>query len=127
MQTTAQRFNVPAGFSGHWCTRCEVGIEGIPEEAGNPAKCPRCRHYTVFYIPTGLGEGLGEVSSDASVQVSSRDRAGEERRLKAGVEFVRKMPTSEDAKRLFDHMKEVIENPDIEPDLRKLDDEAAKS
>lgn len=119
MQTTAQRLQVPAGFSGWWCTRCEREALNIPEEIdAAQAQCKRCHKWTAFWIPAGLGQ----VSSDASVQVSSRARAGEERRLKAGAEWQRKMPTSEDAKRLFAHVRQVIENPELEPDLRKLDE-----
>jgi hypothetical protein len=120
MQSTAQRFNVPAGFSGWWCARCETGIATIPEEAGSPARCPRCHKWTVWWIPPMQNEELKMQNGNG------RERAGEQRALSAGVEWVRKMPRAEDAKRLFDHMHQVIENPDLEPDLRKLDDEAAK-
>ena len=45
---------VPAGFSGFWCERCEKLVTGIPEEAGTPAKCPHCRKWTVVWVaPSG--------------------------------------------------------------------------
>lgn len=118
MKSTAQRFNVPAGFSGHWCTRCEKPAVGIPEEAGSPAKCPKCRHYTVWWIPQS--SPMSEVQSP--MPGTARARAGEARALSAGPEHERKRPRDEDAKRLFDHVRNVIENPELNPDLRALDE-----
>lgn len=120
MNTTAQRFHVPPGFSGHWCARCERGVEGIPDEAGMPAKCPKCRHWTVYYIPAGLNDTPPEQPA------SKREQAGEQRALSAGAEWKRKQPTTDRAKELFQHMKDVVEQPGLNPDLREIEDEQAK-
>jgi hypothetical protein len=106
-QLASPRLFVPEGFSGWWCDRCEKPVAGIPDEAGSPAKCPHCRKWTVQWIPPA--------APDLTV-----------RELKAGAPWERQMPTACDAKRLFEHVRQVIENPDLEPDLRKIDEEAAK-
>lgn len=115
MHTTAQRFHVPPGFSGHWCARCEKPVEGIPDEAGMPAKCPKCRHWTVYYIPAGLHDTPPEQPA------SKREQAGEQRKLSAGAEWQRKQPRPERARELFDHMRTVIEHPETNPDLSEIE------
>jgi hypothetical protein len=41
---------VPAGFSGWWCERCEKPVN-LPDELGSPARCPRCHKPTAVWIP----------------------------------------------------------------------------
>lgn len=118
MKTTAQRFDVPAGYSGWWCYR-KCGAVEIDDTLGSPARCPKCHKPTAVWIPPGLSE-------PPAVQGTPREKAGEKRALSAGAEWQRKQPRSEDAKRLFDHMRLVNEHPEIEPDLRKLEDEQYK-
>ena len=117
----AQRVDIPAGFSGWWCPRCSQACPAIPEDLdARETKCTHCRKWTAVWIPPS--------SPTANVQRSpgtARERAGEERCLKAGAPWERKRPTSEAAVRLFEHMKDVIEHPELEPDLRKLDHERA--
>jgi len=117
MQSTAQRFDVPAGFSGWWCYR-KCGAVEIDDTLGSPARCPKCHKPTAVWVPKS------EVSSG---QVSRRQPAGRALQSEmAGAPWQRKMPTAEDARRLFDHVRNVIEHPDLEPDLRKIDEEDAK-
>lgn len=118
MHTTAQRFHVPPGFSGHWCARCEKPVEGIPDEAGMPAKCPKCRHWTVWWIP---GNDERQEAKDENQPGTAREQAGEKRRLSAGAEWQRKQPRPERAKELFDHMRTVIEHPETNPDLNEIE------
>lgn len=123
MQSTAQRFAVPAGFSGWWCYR-KCGAVEIDDTLGSPARCPKCHKPTAVWIPALAG---GELTAPPTAPATKRERAGEARALSAGAPWERKMPTAADAKRLFDHARQVIEQPDLEPDLRKLEDEQAKS
>lgn len=121
MQTTAQRLQVPAGFSGWWCTRCAAAAENIPDEIdAAQTKCPKCHKWTAYWIPAGLSDTPPETPAP------KRAQAAEARALSAGPAFERKRPRDEDARRLFDHVRNVIEHPDLEPDLRKIDEEDAK-
>ena len=51
MQQASMSVQVPEGFSGWWCERCEKAVTSIPDEAGSPAKCPHCRKWTVVWVP----------------------------------------------------------------------------
>ena len=88
---------VPDGFTGWWCERCEKAVT-LPEELGSPARCPRCHKPTAVWVPPS-----------APVLVTRPEPNPDPR------------PKTETARRLFDHMKEVIENPALEPDLRKIE------
>ena len=41
---------VPPGFSGWWCERCEKAV-ALPDELGSPARCPRCHKPTAVWVP----------------------------------------------------------------------------
>ncbi len=118
MKSTAQRFNVPPGFSGWWCARCDKEITGIPNDVdAAQLKCPKCHKWTVWWIPQG-----GVDSGELMVERPKRQPAGRALASEmAGAEWQRKMPKSEDAVRLFAHMREVIEHPETDPDLRKIE------
>lgn len=122
MQTTAQRFNVPAGFSGWWCARCEAACPTIPDDVdAAQTKCPKCHRWTAWWIPPSqTAEGGGQ---KAARQPAGRALESE----MAGPTWERKRPRDEDAKRLFEHMHAVIENPGLNPSLRELDEEQAKA
>jgi hypothetical protein len=125
MKTTAQRLQVPAGFSGWWCTRCAAAVENIPDEIdAAQTKCPTCHKWTAYWIPGGNVE-MGMMNDEGKPKRQPAGRALESEM--AGPGWERKRPRDEDARRLFEHVRNVIENPDLEPDLRKLDDEAARS
>lgn len=106
-QIASQRLFVPAGFSGWWCERCDKAV-AIDDTLGSPARCPKCHKPTAVWIPP--------VAPDLAV-----------RELKAGAPYERTRPKDEDAKRLFDHVRHVIENPGLNPSLREIEDEQAKS
>jgi len=90
------RVIVPLGFSGFWCERCEKPAENIPEEAGTPAKCPRCHKWTVVWVPQRA------VTSD-------------EWRVASGERPVRVRPTMEMAKGLFQQMRDAVNGGDTSP------------
>ena len=122
MQTTAQRFQVPAGFTGWWCARCEQERSTIPEEAGSPARCPKCHRWTVWWITASSPESKVQGPMSGA---SKRAQRAEERALKAGAPYERTRPKDEDAKRLFDHARHVIENPGLNPSLREIEHQKA--
>ena len=89
------RVIVPVGFSGYWCERCEKPAENIPEEAGTPAKCPRCHKWTVVWVPPS-----------AECEVLSAEDAERP---------VRVRPTVGHAKELFAQMREAVNGGDTSP------------
>lgn len=118
MMTTAQRLQVPPGFSGWWCEHCAAPAVGIPEDMdAAQARCGKCRHWSAWWIPAGLSDVPPEVPA------SKRERAGEQRALSAGAPWERKQPRPERAKDLFNHIRAVMENPDLNPDLRVIEKE----
>jgi hypothetical protein len=123
MQTTAQRFQVPAGFSGWWCYR-KCGAVAVDPELGSPARCPKCHKPTAVWVPPS------QTDEDGGPRTEGRGRQPAGRALAtemAGVAWERKRPRDEDARRLFEHMHAVIENPELNPSLRELDEKQAKS
>lgn len=52
---------------------------------------------------------------------SNRARAGEARQLSAGAPWTRKIPTTERSKALFEHLRAVVDNPELNPDLSELE------
>lgn len=92
-----QRIVVPAGFSGWWCQRCEKPVS-LPEELGSPARCPHCRKPTAVWVPPA-----DPLPDPEPVERDHRPRAAR------GVE-------------LFAHMRAVVLNPGLNPDLRKIEE-----
>lgn len=104
------RVDVPAGFSGWWCERCEKPV-ALDEELGSPARCPKCHKATAVWIPP------------AAVVPPERDKGV--RALQAGAQWERQRPRDERAKQLFEHMRTVAEHPELNPDLRAIEHEKA--
>ena len=114
-----EQVQTPAGFSGWWCARCEQACPSIPADLdAAQARCPHCHKWTAVWIPPGqMTEDSGQRPAG-----TARARANEARALSAGVEWERQQPTAERAKELFQHIENVIENPGLEPDLKKIED-----
>lgn len=97
---------VPVGFSGWWCSRCEQACPTIPEDLdAAQARCPRCHKWTAVWVP-----GNAEHSTSNAQLPTERERR----------------PSREMGRRLFDHIRHAMQDPTIEPDLRKLDEEEYK-
>ena len=89
---------VPAGFSGWWCSRCGRPCENIPDDLdAAQARCPHCRKWTAVWVPPA-----------AAVDVPrSHERSHDHR------------PRAARGRELFEHMRAVVEDPALNPDLKQ--------
>lgn len=120
MNDSHQRYDVPPGFSGWYCVR-KCGPVEIEDTLGSPARCPRCHKPTVIYFPPRTGMDLTD--HKPAHCASGRELAGEQRVLSAGATWERRMPTEERSKALFEHMRQVTEHPELNPDLSAIEKE----
>lgn len=92
---------VPAGFSGWWCARCEQACPSIPADLdAAQARCPHCHKWTAVWVPPALPA----VDLPPSPPRDHRPRAAR-------------------SQALFAHLRAVIENPTLNPDLNEIERE----
>lgn len=101
-QRASAQVTAPAGFTGWWCERCDQAVT-LPDELGSPARCPKCRKPTAVWIPPSPTQEVREWNASAP--------------------WTRTRPRDERAKELFAHMQNVVETPDLNPDLRVIERE----
>lgn len=89
---------VPEGFSGWWCERCVKPVT-LPEELGSPARCPRCHKPTAVWVP--------QVNAECRMQNADTEHR----------------PRAARGRELFEHMRAVADNPELNPDLRQIETE----
>lgn len=93
---------VPAGFSGWRCERCGKPCPSIPADLdAAQARCPHCHKWTAVWVPPH-GMLQNTWNDETKPEPDHRPRAARGRKL-------------------FAHLRAVIENPNLHPDLRQIE------
>lgn len=105
--------DIPAGFSGWWCGRCESPCPTIPGDLdAAETKCPHCKHWTAVWVPPAAAAGAVALVKGQPVEGPNS-------------EYERKSVSRERAKEWCEHMRAHVENPAVPVDLSQYNHDKA--